>query len=934
MKQLCALLIGLHWAAWAFCQPYYIEGTWLDGGSWNSDIDTLTDRGTHRFYRSVTTGTSGNRELLFNNPDDDYTPKWVADNATPLSTNAYLAGGAKYYNSGGSNINFYVNSGSYYTLVIGENTGSDNDLSILETAYDPKDITGVSQSPATVYSGQEVTVTIAVSAALSTGEYAYLRYTTDSWASSGISAFTMTDTTGTATIPALPNGTAVAYYAFTSNRSSAPTPAQADYFSLNIYNAAGQNTAGSNFSYTVTGWSTVSGATDWSAGASWNAGVAPTPGSDMGAVTIGHSISMDQDNAVSAISIASGVTLTVDNGATLTTSGGISGSGSITVAGTLQLNTGGYTNISPTYASGSTLVYNTGGTYGRSSEWNAASGSGYPYNIQISNSTELDYPNGDLYADLGLAGSLTIDAGASLSMDNGIGPDTGAIAIEGDLILNGNLTLGDGYGGDISLKGNWTMGSGAVFDHNDRAVFFKGSSDQVISAAGGGVTFGYMVIDKPAGSLVLDNSPATSVTIAVSSGDILQMNNTGGLDLNGQRFTISQAGGSIQLNYGGRSISSALPGALFSIEGAAGDTLAISTPGTLTFGANVTLGLSRSFDPGTTASVVTVNGALQINANGELLDTLTYGPAATLVFACNSDTTSPAWVSGSSPGAGVPYNVTLNMSGVSSTLTTAGTLTVPGKLTILKGVLNADYNLDIDGDLSIGTNGLLDGSDVTVTVGGNWSANSTQSPNGYKPNTSGTVILNGTGSLSFTHAGGATFKNLGLTGSGTYTFNSDVNVQTALTISNGTCDFGTHRLYGGGTLTMSGGTLMLGDTAGPLPELSGTYTITGGTIALTGAAAQELRGGEIYSSLEFSGGGTKTISSAIDSISGTVIIPDATAVDLENKTFGGATTDFTMSGNGRLIVGGTGTKPDMGGTYAITAGTVEFTNSSATAQAI
>lgn len=82
-------------------------------------------------------------------------------------------------------------------------------------------------------------------------------------------------------------------------------------------------------------------------------------------------------------------------------SGGVNfgSSGSSTINGTLTINSGGFVNTNaPIYASGSTLKYNSGGTYGRGTEWSATSSAGYPHHVQISNGTTLN-----LGANLGTA---------------------------------------------------------------------------------------------------------------------------------------------------------------------------------------------------------------------------------------------------------------------------------------------------------------------------------------------------------------------------------------------------------------------------------------------------------------------------------------------------------------------------------------------------
>lgn len=387
-------------------QPTQIEGTWVDGGAFNGNIGTLTDRGTQRFFRTQASGTTGTRTVLFNNPSDNYNPKWVADNTTALSKNTFLSSGAKYYTGGGTDIHVAITSGSYYTFVIGENSGSSNNLSILETSYAPRSITSVSQSPlsAAVYNGQSVTVTATLSGTLQTDEYVYLRYTTNNWSSS--TAIQMVFSSGTSyasTIAGQVSGTNVEYYVFTSNQSS--VTANHDYFSLNIRNATGENLNGANYTYSPSqNWSTVA-ASAWSSPSTWNAGIAPPTDINLGNVTMNHDVTMDQNAIVANLTVSSSTTTTVPSSNTLDLRGTATLTGALTVNGTLKL-TGSSASVSaaPSYNSASsTLIYDrqTNTTIGN--EWPTSNG---PRNITITGGST--YTMG---ADRSLNGNFTITNG-------------------------------------------------------------------------------------------------------------------------------------------------------------------------------------------------------------------------------------------------------------------------------------------------------------------------------------------------------------------------------------------------------------------------------------------------------------------------------------------------------------------------------------------
>ena len=150
-----------------------------------------------------------------------------------------------------------------------------------------------------------------------------------------------------------------------------------------------------------------------------------------------------------------------------------------------------------------------------------------------------------------------------------------------------------------------------------------------------------------------------------------------------------------------------------------------------------------------------------------------------------------------------------------------------------------------------------------------------------------------------------------------------------------------HHIFGSGDLTIgvNGGlkTSVLSSTSN-VPMLSGAYTINGGFIELNAAGDQVLKGSYDYKDLIFSNAGTKTISSAIQNIDGTITVKDAAILNVENKQMGGAGTNLTMTGTSQYItdgISGTGVKPDAQGTYSLGVGTkVIFEGSLSTMQKI
>ncbi|MFN5370809.1 MAG: autotransporter-associated beta strand repeat-containing protein, partial [Bacteroidia bacterium] len=194
------------------------------------------------------------------------------------------------------------------------------------------------------------------------------------------------------------------------------------------------------------------------------------------------------------------------------TSGGVNfGTGTVTIqnGGTFRINSGGFVNTNaPFYASGSTLQYNTGGTYGRGFEWRAASGRGYPHHVLVSNSTTINPgASGNTGQPLNTGGNLTIESGSSLFMDFGGNNMTVPLTINGNLTLIGALSGSQTIGGDIRLRGNWiNNGTGANFFPNSRAVFFDGSTAQTVGGTNATVNpFGFVILDNFNGITLLSS---------------------------------------------------------------------------------------------------------------------------------------------------------------------------------------------------------------------------------------------------------------------------------------------------------------------------------------------------------------------------------------------------------------------------------------------
>ena len=424
-----------------------------------------------------------------------------------------------------------VTANNYYTFLVGGNGSSSNNMSVLETSYNPTNFSSASQSPtsASVGQNQDVTVTITMASALNTDEYLYLRYTTNGWGSSTVVACSQqSGAVYTGIIPSTVNnaaGVTVEYYLFTSNQSSAPSAAQSDFFSLNLYNASGQNAAsgGSNYSYTVTAttnfYSKSSG--DLNNTSSWGnnpdgTGTAPSNFSTNAQVfnvrnnttpTIGSSWTVsgtgskivigDGTNAcnlsVSANNTISTPTIEISSNGTLSFAASNSGLDvtSISNNGIIGMSNGGAITI----ASGGSFT-NSGGTFTRGTGSITFTGTG-----TISGTVELNNLNVAGGVDVGtnctIHGTLSINTGGSLSTNSPTYANTSTL----------RYNTGGTYGRSIE----WNATSSAGYPHHIQI-----SNNTTLNVVNGANSY-----KKAGGNLTVDNGATFSISgLTAGSGGV------------------------------------------------------------------------------------------------------------------------------------------------------------------------------------------------------------------------------------------------------------------------------------------------------------------------------------------------------------------------------------------------------------------------------
>jgi len=210
------------------------------------------------------------------------------------------------------------------------------------------------------------------------------------------------------------------------------------------------------------------------------------------------------------------------------TAAGVTGAANLTFNGTCRINAGGSFTGTPTFGSGSLLIYNSGTTFSRGPEWSATSGAGFPYDVQLSNNTLLDVGAGGISTACAIAHNMTVDSGAALSMDVNAGGHRmqAPVTVGGALLINGTVTLSSANGsGDLNVGGNWT--NNGTFTNNSKIVTFNGASAQIIGGSNSS-TFSSLTITNTTSVTMTTNCSVTSaltlngdLTVDAANGKVL-----------------------------------------------------------------------------------------------------------------------------------------------------------------------------------------------------------------------------------------------------------------------------------------------------------------------------------------------------------------------------------------------------------------------------
>ncbi|MBI5372502.1 MAG: T9SS type A sorting domain-containing protein [Sphingobacteriales bacterium] len=409
---------------------------------------------------------------------------------------------------------------------------------------------------------------------------------------------------------------------------------------------------------------------------------------------------------------------------------------------------------------------------------------------------------------LAVTGAVTLQNAASgnrAATLTGAGTLTCASVVVGGTTLAPNLT-GDGtttlsssinsltVSGNISLRG--------VDDGND-------DNNVTFDLISGSVSV--------AGTLDLNEDNGSAVSFTLNGGGV----ETGTLNLAGATpFTIT---GAPNFNAAGTSATVNYSGGDQAIRTATYTNLTTSTSGTKTIAGNLTITGNLLVDAGSALTMggnditidvnasrsITINGTLNINGNGRLMEnqggtkTLFIGPAGVLNITDNGGSTLPvmnaySFDAGSTVNYGSTDAQTIENTPVYGNMATSGSGT--------KTLETAGGTMTFAGSITIGNGTTLASNNKTINLAGDFINN------GSFTQGSSTVVLDGSAAQEMGGATATTFNTVTVNNTGTgITVSRDITVTGTFTLTDGIV---TTSATPNGLVTLNSGSTLSGGSAG------------------------------------------------------------------------------------------------------------------------
>lgn len=473
-----------------------------------------------------------------------------------------------------------------------------------------------------------------------------------------------------------------------------------------------------------------------------------------------------------------------------------------------------------------TYFTGVGGGWSFSDANNTIAGGLYVNNGTLSGTTNITVNGGNFRS--ASSGTISLTNGTVIVSGTGnIGGATTSTFY--NLTLNGGGTSSAAYAGLISVTGNLTVDASHTLD---------GSESITVNGAVGG---------------------------------------TGVINLSGGTFTHNMVG---TQNFGD-SGNWNFNNLTFTKNGVSG-TATANGAGSVTVGGTLTISVGTILDAGSKTWILSAGGS-------PFVKTGTLTPStSTFSFRGTTTTTIPETTYNHLEFAPASGTVTYTIDQATGNLT-ANNLTLGGGGNATFTVAGIDTQVDINGDVTIGTGDTFIATEVNgMTVGGSWSNSGT-----FTHNTS-QVVFDATTTGKNITPGGSAFSNIYFGGiGGGWTLQGDLSVAGALTIANG-------------DLNASSRTITLSSNGTPFQKTGGTFTYGTSTVKYNGGSATNI--------LALNGSGSTdayynlNVGDVVDSNSVTYTMAGATTVNNAiTVSNAGATGTDTLTANVFLTLKGNGT---------------------------
>ncbi|MGD0567227.1 MAG: hypothetical protein ABSA78_02385, partial [Candidatus Sulfotelmatobacter sp.] len=684
-------------------------------------------------------------------------------------------------------------------------------------------------------------------------------------------------------------------------------------------------------------WTGTAGDGNWGTTNNWSAGV-PNSGD---AVTIGGAstaVNLNVAGSAGTLTLNSGDSLNIVNGDSLTMSGNIANSGSMTMSssnGATQLIVGvsgitlsGTGTLSMSNNGNNTIL----GSVGADTLTNSSTIQGTG-NIGDNQMTLVNSTGGII--DATQSGPLYIQTSGGTTNTGLLEATTGTLVLNGNTVTNTGGTI-EATGSDVELENGVTITGGTLTTTGSGVIFSNNSATlQNLTNSGN-----YQVVN---------GTNTTLVGTITNNGNINLTSSNGG--------TYLEMSSNVSLN-GTGTLTMSSNGNNFIFDTTAGGVLTIGSGQTVSGGGDI------GYDPLVSASQLTLT-------NNGIIDATQ--PTA-LYIQTSGGTTNTGTLEATAGG-------TLNLDGSTVTNTGAGTIQANG-VSGNNAVVNLENGVTITGGtFTNNANGVIEVANTATLSGTTISSGSTMNVlNGSALTLVGTTTNNGTialesvnggtdlilsGNVSLAGTGGVTMSNNGnniieggvatdvltvgsnqvISGSGNIgnnsmalvnngVINATQSTQLYIDTSNGTTNNATLEATGGGTLTLYGQTGNVLTNNGTISAaasstvlLQNGIVVSGGTLTTSGGGLIQTQGGQT-STLENI---TNTGNYQIDNGGVTIAVGTITNTGNINMASANGGTYLELSGNVTLNGAGTLTMSNNGNNYITGAsgmGTEVLTNNS------